>query len=148
MFYTTAWSVGPIRHSHGELKWNLTAKSKLDVKRVGPIRHSHGELKCKNKSNLLHRRSQRVGPIRHSHGELKYCQNALAGWLSRITGRTYSTFPRGIERDGHQRNERGNTRTVRPIRHSHGELKSDWSNITNTPSNAVGPIRHSHGELK
>ena len=41
------------------------------------------------------------------------------------SGKTYSTFPRGIESESRLRPYRRASQ-VRPIRHSHGELKAEW----------------------
>ena len=88
-----------------------------------------------------------VRPIRHSHGELKGIKRYNQLPNSR-TRKTYSTFPRGIESLLFLRLQHIFLQLVRPIRHSHGELKdrTSWCCCANTET--VRPIRHSHGELK
>ena len=70
------------------------------------------------------------------------CLGNLAGQNSK----TYSTFPRGIESNQYS-TYRIDLLFVRPIRHSHGELKAGTISH-GLPDTAVRPIRHSHGELK
>ena len=63
--------------------------------------------------------------------------------------KTYSTFPRGIERYHFFERLIVVRFCVRPIRHSHGELKVEFLNpLINFFPSSVRPIRHSHGELK
>ena len=92
---------------------------------VRPIRHSHGELKatislpCEDEYNI-------VRPIRHSHGELKAGSGGKLMISTAVSGKTYSTFPRGIERFRSPSTLDKEHRLVRPIRHSHGELKAGF----------------------
>ena len=76
-------------------------------------------------------------------------QNTLTGLEFGFSGKTYSTFPRGIESVPHRPQNKNQSPKVRPIRHSHGELKdlhSVWDIVDRR--RLVRPIRHSHGELK
>ena len=123
---------------------------------VRPIRHSHGELKerqchslcklaeiCKTYSTFprgiesepiknyeYDTVNNEVRLIRHSHGELKERKAFIKRQIKTLS-KTYSTFPRGIESligswimklAGYE---------VRPIRHSHGELKEICKNKIN-----------------
>ena len=90
-----------------------------------------------------------VRPIRHSHGELKEATHPAPLVLTSQESKTYSTFPRGIE-SWHSDKLIGNrpVAQVRPIRHSHGELKVKIYLSGYSRCEVVRPIRHSHGELK
>ncbi len=100
-------------------------------------------------NNIFNTYHNGVRPIRHSHGELKEERGGRPYELNPAPSKTYSTFPRGIESRVVQPSTTTYFLPVRPIRHSHGELKGMLKCvITGFAKRNVRPIRHSHGELK
>ena len=117
------------------------------VVQVRPIRHSHGELKDKNVANefssyIQYRKTYSTFPRGIERFDILHIDllgdmgktystfpRGIESELFRVDGKikatrkTYSTFPRGIERPHKYTIISFYIFQVRPIRHSHGELK-------------------------